>query len=477
MNLVKNFLSLAGAEAISKLVTFAAFAYLARVAGPDGFGYLEFAGTALFCAGLLVEQGFGAYGAREIARAPERTQELVTEIVTARMFLAALSYAGIIAFALLLDHTPVVTQLLLIYGASLLAAPLLLQWVFQGHDRMRVVAVTQIIRQIVFAAVVFAFVREVENLWLAAVAEIAGVCGAAGYGVWMYGRQFGFGLARLTISSRLLREGAMIGLGQMFWVARVFGATVVLGLMARAEDTGFFAGAMRILVALHTFVWLYYFNLLPSMTRAWRQDGKEFASLVNRSMRGVAWIGAAAGIVWVAMAPAVITTVYGSAFAPAGETLQWLAAVCVIAGMSGHYRFGLIAAGRQNAEAATAALGAVVALVSISIGYPRFGLRGAAIGLLAAEIAVWLSAWRCGSRMLGLKGHGRLLLRPLLGLIITSIWVWSLPISSMITRASLGLASIFALALAFDSEARSLAGRRLGWLWRWLNRSAMEATR
>src|SRR5215470_6824792 len=41
MKLVKNFLSLAGAEVISKLVTFAAFAYLARVAGPDGFGYLE----------------------------------------------------------------------------------------------------------------------------------------------------------------------------------------------------------------------------------------------------------------------------------------------------------------------------------------------------------------------------------------------------------------------------------------------------
>src|SRR5262249_50988704 len=191
MNLVKNFLSLAGAEVISKLVTFAAFAYLARVAGPVGFGYLEFAGTALFCAGLLVEQGFSPYGAREIAKAPRRTPELMTEIVLARLLLAVIAYAALIVFALLFNGAPIVAKLLLIYGASLLVAPLLLQWVFQGHDRMRVVAAAQIIRQTVFAAVVFISVREAGRIWLVAVAEVAGVCGAAVFGVWMYKRQFG----------------------------------------------------------------------------------------------------------------------------------------------------------------------------------------------------------------------------------------------------------------------------------------------
>ena len=49
MKLLKNFLSLAGAEMAAKGLTFAAFAYLARVAGPDGFGYIEFAGAAVLC--------------------------------------------------------------------------------------------------------------------------------------------------------------------------------------------------------------------------------------------------------------------------------------------------------------------------------------------------------------------------------------------------------------------------------------------
>jgi PST family polysaccharide transporter len=477
MNPLKNFLSLAGAEAISKLVTFAAFAYLARVAGPEGFGYLEFAGAALFCAGLIVEQGFGSYGAREIAKAPQRAPELVSEIVLARTPLAVVAYTMIIALALLREGAPVVTRLLLIYGASLLAAPLLLQWVFQGRERMGVVAAAQVIRQMIFAVVVFVFTRDAERVWVAAVAEVAAVCGAAIFCVWAYRRQFGFEGLRFAVSSRLFREGAVIGLGQMFWVARIFGATLILGLIAPADEVGYFAGALRILVAIHTFVWLYYFNLLPSMSRAWQEDQKIFAALINRSLRGVAWMGVAGGLIWVAMAPMAMSGVYGSAFAPAGATLQWFAAVCVIAWLSGHYRFGLIAAGRQNAEAAIAALGAAVAAISIPFGYVRFGLRGAALGLVAAETVVWVAAWRCGRRTLGLEDHARLLLRPLLATLLVSAALWSLPISSSVARAALGAISIFVLALAFDADARQSLAPRLGWFWRRLGRSALEATR
>src|SRR5262245_18779547 len=236
MKLMKNFLSLAGAEVISKLVTFAAFAYLARVVVRAVFGYLGVAETARLCAGLIVEQGFGPYGARELARDPRRTPELVAEIVTARLLLAVIAYAGMIALAVLFDGAPIVTRLLLIYGASLLLNPLLLQWVFQGHDRMGVVAAAQIIRQTVFAVVVFIFVREAGRIWLVAVAEIAAVLSAVVYGMWMYQSRFGDWKARLTVSSRLFREGSVIGLSQIFWVARIFGGTLILGFIARAED-------------------------------------------------------------------------------------------------------------------------------------------------------------------------------------------------------------------------------------------------
>ncbi|HVF11319.1 MAG TPA: oligosaccharide flippase family protein [Abditibacteriaceae bacterium] len=452
---MRNFLSLAGAETLSKLVTFGAFAYLARVAGPIGFGYVEFAGAVVMCASLVVDQGFSPFGAREIAKAPERTGALVAEIVTARFILALGAYLAVVLLAFWLDRSPMVTWLLLIYGVSLLAAPLLLQWVFQGHDRMQVVAAAQMIRQTIFAAVVFAFVRGPAQLLFVAIAEVAGVSSAAAYCVWMYRRHFkAGGRARPVITKHLFSEGAPIGLSQMFWVVRMFGATLILGMVAAAEDVGFFAGAQRILVALHTFVWLYYFNLLPSLARAWQKGDGSFARLIARSLHGVAWISAAGGIMWVLTATEIMGGVYGPMFAPAGSTLQWLAGVCVAAFISGHYRFGLIAAGRQTAEMWTSTLGAAVAIVLMPIGYARGGTSGAAMGLFASEVVVWSSAWWCGRRMLGLRGHARLLIRPLVAAAIVAGMLWALPLAIQSVRSVLAVMLLTGLALALDAAVR-----------------------
>ncbi len=401
--LFKNFLSLAGAEIAAKALTFAAFAYLARVAGPDGFGYIEFAAAVVMCAGLVVEQGFNPFGAREIAKSPERTNALVSEIFLVRLVLAICLYVGVVVFSLSFDRSPLLTRLLLVYGLSLLAMPLLLQWVFQGHDRMQVVAAIQIIRQMVFAAMVFGFVREASQIWMVGLAETAGLIGAAAFGVWMYRCQLNGRIhLRLSVSSRLVREGATIGLSQIFWVVKMSGATLIMGLMATAEDVGYFGGAMRILMALHTFVWLYFFNMLPTMSRSWAAADGSFAALIARSMRLIVALSFVGAIIWVMASPLVVRIAYGQAFAPAGVALQWFAGVCAVAAISGHYRFGLIAAGHQTAEMLTALIGAIAAVILVPAGYFASGVGGAAAGLFIGEVLIWLSAWWFGRRKLHL---------------------------------------------------------------------------
>lgn len=408
LSLFKNLVSLVGAEAFSKLVTFAAFAYLARICGPSGFGIIEWSGSVLMCAGLIIDQGFSAYGAREIARQPTRTGELVAEIVTLRFVLAAASFAAIVTVALLFVRDPSVAKLLLAYGLSLWALPLILTWVFQGHDRMNIVAVTQIIRQSIFAAVVLVLVRAADDVVIVGFAEVAGVTSAAIFSVWMYKRFVKTGRRlRPTLSGRLIREGVPIGISQMFWVTRMFGATLILGLIATAEDTGYFAGAMRILIALHTFVWLYYFNLLPSISRSWTAGRGEFTALIGNSMRTVilGCIGVAA--VWIVAAPTVMVLFYGQSFASGGNALRWMAGVWVAAAISGHFRFGLIAAGLQRQEMFTSALGAVVALVLIPVGYLWTGVAGAAAALCVAETLVLFSTAALANRMLfGFPSNG-----------------------------------------------------------------------
>lgn len=401
LSLIKNFLSLAGAEAFTKLITFAAFAYLARLFGPAGFGIIEWSIAILMCASLIVDQGFSAYGAREIAKAPEKSGRLVAEVVSARFLLAFISYSAIAVFSFLYVQDDLIRQLLLIYGLSLWALPLFLQWAFQGHDRMHLVSVTQIIRQSIFVSVIFIFVRNSGDLLMVGVAEVAAVVIAALFSVWMYNRNFEKVMSlRPTLSAKLFREGVPIGISQMFWVVKMFGATLILGLVATAEDTGYFAGAMRILVALHTFVWLYYFNLLPSFSRAWQDGGDKMAAIIGNSMRIVLLLSLFGGTVWVLTAPYAMTIAYGEDFLSGSGALQWMAGVCVAAAISGHYRFGLIAAGFQKREMATAAFGAALVAVLIPVGYFHSRTSGAAAGLLVAEIGTLVLSWVFARRLL-----------------------------------------------------------------------------
>lgn len=402
-SLIKNFFTLAGAETFSKVVVFATFAYLARVLGPSAFGVIEWSAAVLMCASMIVEQGLSSYGAREIAKEPQTTGELVGHIVRIRFVLAGLSYLAIVAFALAAVQDAVVFRLVLIYGISVWLMPLSLVWVFQGHSRMNYVAILQVTRFTLFAAVVLLLVRGANDLPVVAWAEVVSVGTAALLSVWMYRRYIagqgtvGQGVGRV---GDILRQAIPIGLSQIFWVAKYFGAVLLIGLVARPEETGYFAASMRILIAVHAFVWLYYFNLLPSMTQRWNESPAKFAGLVRWSMQIVLPSCVVIGLVWVAGARFAMTTAFGSDFAAATGTLQWLCGVFVAAAISGHFRFGLIAAGRQREEMIASAIGAALALTLVPAGYFLSGTAGAAAALCAAEVAVLAITWAISQRLL-----------------------------------------------------------------------------
>ena len=92
--LAGNYLFLAGGEVAAKLATFLAFAYLGRVAGPEGMGYVEFAAALFFCAALVVVLGFDPYGAREFAKSPARREERVRPRGSGRMHMSPRSQAS-----------------------------------------------------------------------------------------------------------------------------------------------------------------------------------------------------------------------------------------------------------------------------------------------------------------------------------------------------------------------------------------------
>jgi O-antigen/teichoic acid export membrane protein len=462
--LVRGLLSLTGAEAVSKVGMFVTFAYLARVLGPLRFGYLEFASSVALCAGFFVDQGFGVCGAREIARRPASTARLVAEVVTLRSLLALATYALICLFAYSLERPAIVKNLIYLFGAALLVMPLTLQWVYQGHDKMRPVALMQVAKTGLFMVVVFSLLTGADDLWVIPFAEVCGLLGVVALSVGLYRSQVGAGLRlRFQLSWDLLRAGSTIGLSQLFWALRTYGANIVVGLIALEQHNGYFTAAMRVTIGLNVFVWLYFFNLLPSFTRSWHHGGgpEVFKRLLGNSIRSSGWLALIGGVLWITLSPWIIGLAYGDEFAPAAVVFKWMSAMCVLGIVHGNFRFGLIAADFQRQATICAGLGTFVALALIPVGYGAWGILGAAYALLLGELAVFFSSYAFSCRLLGVRRVVSMLARPASAACLVVVLLWCLPENApMILSAGCGLGLSVMLMLLSESRLRAALRRR-----------------
>src|SRR5581483_3563442 len=312
-----------------------------------------------------------------------------------------------------------------IYALDVMLMPLLLQWVFQGYEQMGSVAVLQFIRQTLFALVILLFVHESNQIWIVGLAEAAGIAGAAIYGLVKCFREVPqLVRVHLDISWRVLQESAPIGLSQVFWVVRMYGATLILGLLAESQEVGYFGAAMRIFVALHAFIYLYFFNQLPSMVRAWHASDASFNQLIAQSFQRVAWACLFAAPVWIIAAPAVMRAAYGAEFIPGSIILQWLAIVFAVTWLDGHYRFSLIAAGFQQIEMYSQLLGSLAVIILIPILYDVGGLNRVGIAFIVGEFVVAAVTWWYSSRKLALHTPMALLARLALWVCLILLLLW-----------------------------------------------------
>ena len=302
-----NLLFLSGSEFTAKILTFATFTYLARVLGPANYGSVEFTLAAMVFFTLPVDLGLGVYGAREIARQPANAARLLHEIVGLRLMLALASMLALALFILFIPKGGESKILLSLYGLSLLGGPLFLEWFFQAHDQMHWVGISHIVRQAAFAALVFLFCRRGTPLLYIGLIECASVSGVAAFCVYVSRRRMGFAWPWPDLHVGRLRghiwQSAPIGLTELAWACMWYFCTVLLGFTFPGRTLGWFGASHRTLMALHSFVSIYFYNLLPSISRCAALPHKYLLELMDRSLRFSVWVGLLSAAILTALAP------------------------------------------------------------------------------------------------------------------------------------------------------------------------------
>ena len=459
----RNYVLLSGAEILAKLITFAAFTYMGRVLGPERIGNLEFTLAVMVFFTLVVDFGLGVCGAREIARDPSRTSLYYCDLVGIRMLLAAASFAVLLVVVALMRKSAEVKLLLTLYGVSLFAFPALLVWLFQGCDRMRWVAACSLIRQGVFAGLVFLFLRPTTPLAYIGVFELGSAFAVATACLYLARTRLGLGWPRPAFAwgrwREHLREGAPICLSELTWACGLYFATVLLAFVAPDKFVGWFGTSHRALMALHTFVWLYLFNLLPSISRCAALPERHLQDLLRRSLALSAWGGILVALILTALSSELLTLAYGEQFSGSGPVFGVLVWTLPAALLSGHYRYTLIAYGQQRWLLCATTLSAAVSVLLGFVLIPRFAALGAAATLLASILVNFVLVYRYTRRVVAEIALWRHLERPVAALVAAAVVLGGLrPWNAWMAAGAAGIVYLLLLALWEREELPTLFG-------------------
>jgi PST family polysaccharide transporter len=388
--ITRNFAVLSAAQIAGRLLAFAVTVHLTRALMAEGFGAVAFATSVLAGAALVVDVGFDSLGPLEVARGRVPVPALARNVVALRLMLTVPALAALALFAWLAPVTTATRTVVVLYGLSLLANAVDLNWVFLGAERMGLAAAADLAQQALVAAGAFALVREPEHLLRMPLVFLAGRAAAVVILAVAAGRSFG--PIRPALDRALLRNLVPAALpfagSAAVAVVLTYFDLVLVGLWMGTAEAGVYGAAYRILWLPTMLVTAYLTALRPSVARRALSQPASPLSLLGPSTPAVVAVGLLGALLGIAFAPQVVDILYGPPFRDAVVPLRLLLLSFALLVVSRHYRLVLVASGRQALDlkimAAAAALNVALNVWLV----PRFGLMGAAASNVASEAAI-----------------------------------------------------------------------------------------
>ena len=279
--------------------------------------------------------------------------------------------------------------MLVIQGVGLIVTAYGLDFVFQAMQRMRPIALRQILASTAAVVAVVALIRGPDDVYIAAGIPVAATAlGAA----WLAIRMdrdvapFGFDFDRSGWGA-ILRAALPIMLGYLmsavFWQMDI----VMLGFMASRHDLGLYVAASRVLTIALMFAGLVTSAFSPALAESWPTTAAMQARVRDFAAAAL-FVGAPVAAGGLAFPGAILATLFGTRYGGAEAALAMLMGAAALAYFAAAAATALVAWHDQVAHMIAFGIGAAANVVLNFVLIPRFGIDGAAFATLAAQALV-----------------------------------------------------------------------------------------
>lgn len=407
----RNIRALALAKVLTMTFGLIATAWTARTLGPEHYGIIGF-GTALIAyAALFVNLGLSTYAVREIARDRDRAPLIVDHVLTMRVLLAVL-VGGLYALVVLaLDKPPLVKAVLWMQIVQLLGQALIIDFYYQGTERMGVIATREVGNALATMVAVLALVRSPDDVVIAAGITAISVLFNAMLVVVRYAREVRPPRPRVDLAAWrvMLAAAAPMAVSVFAWAIFSHLDTVMLGFMVDQNQVGWYAASFKVLLLASTGGHIVMNSFLPQLAAVYG-DPERMKARMHDYATTMLVVGALASAAGLTLAPEILMMFFGEAYAPAVNALRLLMASLGVIYLNMVLGNPLLVWHRQTGYMAAILVGGAVNAALNLYAIPRWGMEGSAAATLVSELVctagmAWLHRRAVGQLYLGIAAR------------------------------------------------------------------------
>ncbi|MBI5474587.1 MAG: flippase [Ignavibacteriae bacterium] len=391
---LQNIIAVAGFDVVSRLLGFAANAYLARVLGASGFGVMSIGFSVLSYIAIISNPGLTVLGTRNVAAREESAERLPGSLAALRFVIATCCILLASAAAFVFSDQLNVSFTALLFSLSALPMAFSLDWYFQGKENLVASSGSKAVTALVYVVLVVALVHAESDVPLTAVAYFMGNIVASLLLLELLRRQQHQLRIDWRVKSWKNLLSASLPLGLTSFLAQTFMnlPVLIVGFISSAADAGLFNGAMKLVFVALMIDRVFYTFFFPVISRQRAADATAYKHTASLALRVVLAVGIPIVVYGTAFAEEAVRVVYGSGFVGAVVPFQILLLYFLFSIVNTVFMSVMIAENRER-EYVRIMAGATALLVILSLALASlYGATGVASAVAIGEgvLTFWL---------------------------------------------------------------------------------------
>ncbi len=394
-----------------QLLTVVTGIFVARHFGAESFGKLTYAGTIVGYFALITEFGISTIAIKIVASSGE-PHRYIFSYLSLRVSLSVLVLFLLWMLILWIDVPDATMWLLVVYGATIPAQIMRINWVFYAQQKMKIDNVLQVGEKLLYMVGLFGLVYFFSDILIVPVAMVISTFLSALFG-WIYFVRASEEPILWKLDSefirKIVRQGWPIGVAGAALRSNSNVDTVFVNTYHGDEATGFYGAAYRLINAM-IMAGTYFTNaIFPVSCKRYAESRHSLNNFVDFTGKLLVMVTVPSLVLLSVHSEGIIQLIFGSEYEGAVipfRMLIWAAGLAIICRL---FHNTLVACEQQHGFMRVILISAVFNLACNFALIPPYGLVGAAASTIATELLLLIMTYIVLNRSLHLKGLWKLL--------------------------------------------------------------------